>query len=66
MSDTTVLNGFMGGFAHTAEAAGLQGDQVRSLLELSVDLAQRSAHPAEFDTGFSPVMKAGAAHKGGR
>ncbi len=52
MDYDNVLDCFMEGFAKTAEAAGVRGDAVRSLMELSVDLAQREAHPAEFDAGF--------------
>lgn len=58
MPDESVLDCFMDGFAKVAEAAGLQGEQVRDLLELSVGLAQRVAHPAEFDAGFASVMEA--------
>ena len=56
VSDDNILAGFMDGFAKAAEDAGLVGDQVRSLLELSVDLAQRAAHPAEFDAGFAEAV----------
>lgn len=56
MIDTTILDGFMEGFAKTAEEAGLHGEQVRELLELSVDLAQRENHSADFDAGFMSVM----------
>lgn len=58
MGDENILNCFMEGFAKTAEAAGLRGDQVLSLLELSVDLAQRAVHQADFDKGFTSVMGA--------
>lgn len=58
MGDENILNCFMEGFAKTAEAAGLRGDQVLSLLELSVDLAQRAGHQADFDEGFASVMGA--------
>ena len=58
MGDENILNCFMEGFAKTAEAAGLRGDQVLSLLELSVDLAQRAVHQADFDKGFASVMGA--------
>ena len=55
-SDETILDGFMEGFAKAAEDAGLRGVQVRELMELSVDLAQREAHPAAFDAGFASVL----------
>jgi hypothetical protein len=60
MDDETILNGFMDGFAKAAEDAGLVGEQVRDLMELSVDLAQRVAHPAEFDAGFASALFGGA------
>ena len=55
MNDMAILDGFMEGFAKTAEAAGLRGEQVKTLLELSVDLAQREKHSADFDAGFMSV-----------
>lgn len=55
MNDSELLDAFTEGFAKTAEAAGLHGDQVRGLLELSLDLAQREAHPEAFDAGFKSV-----------
>ena len=60
MDDETILNGFMDGFAKAAEDAGLVGDQVRDLMELSVDLAQRAVHPEEFDAGFASELFGGA------
>lgn len=57
MNDQNILDGFMDGFAKAAEDAGLHGDQIRSLLELSVDLAQRVAHPDDFDAGFASAMR---------
>jgi hypothetical protein len=59
MDDETILNGFMDGFAKAAEDAGLRGEQVRRLLELSVDLAQRGAQPEAFDTGFASMVFGG-------
>lgn len=56
MEDEAILNGFMEGFAKAAEDAGLRGGQVKALLELSVDLAQREAHPEAFDAGFASVI----------
>ena len=53
MTDEEMLYCFAEGFAKTAEAAGCSGDQVRELMELSVGLAQRAAHPEEFDAGFN-------------
>jgi hypothetical protein len=61
MTDQEVLDCFMEGFAKRAEDAGLQGEQVLSLLKLSVDLAQRTTHGPEFDAGFASVM-GGAPH----
>jgi len=58
MNDENILDCFMDGFAKVAEDAGLQGEQVRDLLELSVGLAQHTAHPDEFDAGFASVMEA--------
>jgi len=55
MNDENLLNGFMEGFAKAAEDAGLRGEQVRTLLELSVDLAQRENHREAFDAGFASV-----------
>ena len=52
MDDAKMLDDFMDGFAKAAEGAGLRGEQVRELMELSVDLAQRAAHPDEFDAGL--------------
>lgn len=57
MSDSDVLDAFMEGFAKYAEDAGLGGEQVRGLLELSVNLAQREAHPEAFDSGFISAVK---------
>lgn len=59
MNEENVLNCFMDGFAKVAEAAGFTGDSVRGLMELSLDLAQRDAHPAEFDEGFFSVVMGG-------
>lgn len=56
MDDAKMLDDFMDGFAKAAEDAGLRGEQVRELMELSVDLAQRVAHPDEFDAGFASVF----------
>lgn len=56
MEDEALLNSFMDGFAKAAEDAGLRGEQVRDLLALSVDLAQREAHPEAFDAGFASVL----------
>lgn len=56
MDDAKMLDDFMDGFAKAAEDAGLHGEQVRELMELSVDLAQRVAHPSEFDAGFASVF----------
>jgi hypothetical protein len=58
MPDESVLDCFMDGFAKVAEDSGFRGEQVRDLLELSVGLAQRAVHPAEFDAGFASVMEA--------
>ena len=58
MNDETLLDCFMDGFAKAAEDAGLRGEQVRSLLELSVGLAQGVAHPDEFAAGFASAMEA--------
>lgn len=56
MHDENILNGFAEGFAKTAEAAGFSGEQVRGLMELSVDLAQRVEHAEAFDRGFAEVF----------
>lgn len=56
MTDEELLDAFTDGFAKTAEAAGFTGDQIRGLMELSVCLAQREAHPDEFDAGFKSVL----------
>ena len=56
MNDDVILDAFMDGFAKTAENAGIVGEQVRELMKLSVGLAQREAHPDEFDAGFRSVV----------
>lgn len=56
MDEETILNDFMDGFAKAAEDAGLCGEQVRDLLKLSVDLAQREAQPDAFDAGFAAML----------
>jgi len=56
MDEETILNGFMDGFAKAAEDAGFRGEQVRDLLKLSVDLAQREGNPAAFDAGFAAML----------
>jgi len=56
MDAEMILNSFMDGFAKAAEDAGLRGEQVRDLLKLSVDLAQREAQPAAFDAGFATML----------
>lgn len=56
MTDEEMLVCFTEGFAKTAEAAGFTGDQVRELMELSVGLAQRVVHPADFDAGFNSAI----------
>lgn len=56
MTDEELLDAFTDGFAKTAETAGFRGDQVRELMELSVGLAQREAHPEEFDAGFRSAI----------
>ena len=56
MDDETILNGFMDGFAKAAEDAGFTGEQVRDLLGLSVDLAQRAVSPDAFDAGFAAAL----------
>ena len=56
MNDENILDGFMEGFAKTAEAAGFHGDQVRELLELGVSLAQRDGHSEAFDSGFNSTI----------
>lgn len=58
MNDQEMLDGFMEGFAKVAEEAGYHGEAVRTLMELSVDLAQHSAHPEEFSAGFNSVLGA--------
>ena len=60
MGDENLLDCFMDGFAKAAEDAGLQGEQVRTLLELSVDLAQRGPSPDAFDEGFAATVFGGA------
>lgn len=59
MNDENLLDCFMDGFAKAAEDAGFVGTQVKSLLELSVDLAQREAHPGDFDAGFAGAVFGG-------
>lgn len=59
MGDENLLDGFMDGFAKAAEDAGLQGEQVKRLLELSVDLAQRGMQPEAFDAGFAAMVFGG-------
>ena len=56
MDDETILNGFMDGFVKAAEDAGFVGEQVRDLLELSVDLAQHAVSPDAFDAGFATAL----------
>lgn len=56
MDEETILNDFMDGFAKAAEDAGFRGEQVRDLLGLSVDLAQRAVHPGDFDAGFAAAL----------
>lgn len=57
MNDEAILNGFMDGFAKTAEAAGFRGEAVRELLELGVCLAQREGHADAFDAGFQAALR---------
>lgn len=52
MGDDKILDAFAEGFAKAAEAAGFAGEQIRGLMELSLDLAQRCSHPDAFDAGF--------------
>ncbi len=56
MDDETILNGFVDGFAKAAEDAGFVGEEVRDLLQLSADLAQRAVHEADFDAGFAAAV----------
>lgn len=56
MTNEEVMDAFMEGFAKTAEANGFRGDQVKGLMMLAVDLAQRQAHPEQFDVGFRSVI----------
>lgn len=57
MTDEAIMDAFTEGFAKVAEAAGLRGGQVRELMELSLDLAQRAGHPEQFDAGFSSALR---------
>lgn len=59
MGDENILNGFMEGFAKAAEDAGFHGEDVRKLMQLSVDLAQSVKHPDAFSAGFDSVMVGG-------